>query len=62
MSVDRSKRSWGSSIYGIVSLAGEEFSGIDDRALVKALQTLEQQRKAEIIRDDDQDIQGVKFF
>lgn len=42
--------------------AGEEFSGIDDRALVKALQTLEQQRKAEIIRDDDQDIQGVKFF
>ena len=49
-------------IYGIVYLAGEEFSGIDDRALVKALQTLEQQRKAEIIRDDDQDIQGVKFF
>ena len=49
-------------IIRIIYLAGEEFSGIDDRALVKALQTLEQQRKAEIIRDDDQDIQGVKFF
>lgn len=43
-------------------IAGQEFAGIDDRALVKALTTLEQQRKAEIIRDDNDDIQGVKFF
>jgi len=43
-------------------ISGEEFAGIDDRALVKALTTLEQQRRAEIIRDDNDDIQGVKFF
>lgn len=43
-------------------VAGEEFFGIDDRALINALQTLEKQRKAEIIRDENEDIQGVKFF
>jgi len=43
-------------------VAGEEFVGIEERVLIKALQTLEKQRKAEIIRDEAEDIQGVKFF
>lgn len=41
---------------------GQEFSGIDDRVLVKALQCLEKERKAEIMTDDNGDLQGVKFF
>lgn len=41
-------------------VAGEEFSAMHQDVLVKVLRVLENERKCEVILEDD--IQGVKFF
>lgn len=48
------------TLYEIINTPDQEFNGLHQDVLIKALKVLESQRKAEVILEDD--MSGVKFF